>query len=585
MSIFRIIKKFRMILSRHQKLRIMELAVLMVIGGFMEMLSVSLVLPFMNAVMEPEQTMENHYVQIVCNLFGITSARSFLMLVAITLAIVYILKNAFLIFQNNMQYRFVYNNQFRTQCSLLHNYLSRPYEFYLEAKPGEIMRVIGSDTNQTFYLLINLLGLFTELIVSATLLVTIIVISPLLTLSIAAILLVVVALILLVIRPMLRRMSLATQKADAKQNMWLLQSIHGIKEVKVMRKESYFEKNYQENGRITLDSVRKKTILTNFPRYFIEAISMASLFLILAVLIYRGQDLETLVPVVSAIAMAAVRLLPSINRITSSMASAAFGEPMLDKTIENLRDVETYTKKQQSEPVHTSEKVKRLSDAFGFSGVTYCYPNSEQPVLEEADIRIEKGMSIGIVGASGAGKTTAVDILLGLLHLKKGKVTVDGTDIRMDLDGWLSQIGYIPQSIFMLDDSLRANVAFGIDSAEIDEERVWEALEEAALADFVRTLPEGLDTRLGDRGVRLSGGQRQRVGIARALYADPTILFFDEATSALDNETESAIMESIEHLHGNKTMVIIAHRLSTIENCDVIYRVEQGKIRKEEKAG
>lgn len=581
MSLFRILKKFRLILSRHQKIRILQLGVLMVIGGFMEMLSVSLVLPFMNAVMEPEETMQNQYVKLVCDIFGIHSDRSFLMLVAITLAAVYILKNAFLIFQTNIQYRFVYNNQFQTQCRMLHSYLQRPYEYYLEANPGEIMRVIGSDTNQTFYLLINLLSLFSELVVSATLMVTIVIISPLLTLSMAGILLVVVALILLVIRPMLRRMSLATQKADAKQNMWLLQSIHGIKELKVMQKEAYFEKNYQENGRVTMTALRKKNVLTNFPRYFIEAVSMASLFIVLAILIYRGQELEALVPVVSAIAMAAVRLLPSINRITTSLASAAYAEPMLDKTIENLRGMEAYQKELKEDKEKKTGTIMRLREDFGFSDVTFRYPNSELPVLEHSAIRIEKGSSVGIVGASGAGKTTAVDILLGLLRIQNGKVTIDGTDIHMDMDGWLTQIGYIPQSIFMLDDSLRANVAFGVDPDKIDDKKVWKALEEAALGDFVRSLPQGLDTQLGDRGIRLSGGQRQRVGIARALFSDPTILFFDEATSALDNETESAIMESIDHLHGTKTMVIIAHRLSTIEGCDMVYRVEDRKIYRE----
>lgn len=188
---------------------------------------------------------------------------------------------------------------------------------------------------------------------------------------------------------------------------------------------------------------------------------------------------------------------------------------------------------------------------------------------------------MGVVGASGAGKTTAVDILLGLLKPQKGKVLIDGTDISLDMDGWLSEIGYIPQFIFMLDGDIRENVAFGVPEGEIDDDKVWEALEEAALAEFVKSLPDGLNTQIGERGLRLSGGQRQRIGIARALYSDPSILFFDEATSALDNETEAAIMDSINHLHGTKTMVIIAHRLTTIEGCDIVYRVEDGKIRRE----
>ena len=230
--------------------------------------------------------------------------------------------------------------------------------------------------------------------------------------------------------------------------------------------------------------------------------------------------------------------------------------------------------------MNTKGKIT-FNQQIELSNINYQYPTGKTDVLSDACLSIHKGESVGIVGASGSGKTTAVDVLLGLLRPQNGKVLVDGTDIQLDMDGWLKQIGYIPQSIFMLDGDIRENVVFGLPKREIDDVRVWEVLKEAAIDDFVRTLPEGLDTQLGERGVRLSGGQRQRIGIARALYSDPEVLFFDEATSALDNDTEAAIMDSINHLQGSKTMVIIAHRLSTIEGCDHIYRVENGKIEKE----
>ena len=223
----------------------------------------------------------------------------------------------------------------------------------------------------------------------------------------------------------------------------------------------------------------------------------------------------------------------------------------------------------------TSNQSVELSD------ITYSYPNAEHPVLEHANMVIPVGKSVGIVGSSGSGKTTAIDILLGLLSPQEGHVLVDGVDIQQDYSGWLSHLGYIPQMIFMLDDTIRANVAFGIPKENVAEEQVWRALEEAQLKDFVESLPEGLDTTIGERGVRLSGGQRQRIGIARVLYTDPELLIFDEATSALDNETEAAIMESINALHGKKTLVIIAHRLTTIEECDMVYRVENGDIVRE----
>ena len=222
-----------------------------------------------------------------------------------------------------------------------------------------------------------------------------------------------------------------------------------------------------------------------------------------------------------------------------------------------------------------------IHKAITLKDITYAYPNSDKLIFEHADMEIPIGKAVGIVGTTGAGKSTVVDILLGLLNMQGGTVYADDADIRSDYYGWLKNVGYIPQMIFMLDDTIRRNVAFGVPDELISEERVWEVLKEAQLDEFIKTLPEGLDTSIGERGIRLSGGQRQRIGIARSLYNDPDVLIMDEATSALDNDTEAAIIESINRLHGKKTLVIIAHRLQTIENCDMIYRVENGKILKE----
>jgi ABC-type multidrug transport system fused ATPase/permease subunit len=277
--------------------------------------------------------------------------------------------------------------------------------------------------------------------------------------------------------------------------------------------------------------------------------------------------------------MAAVRLMPSVNRMSSALNALSYLEPALDKMVEHLTVAEEWEKNHGQEESSPSARQKiSLNHKVELSDLTYSYPNAESPVLDHANMEITIGKSIGVVGASGAGKTTAIDILLGLLVPQQGQVLADGVDIQEDYEGWLDHIGYIPQMIFMLDDTIRANVAFGIPKEEVDEEQVWRALEEAQLKTFVQSLPDGLDTTIGERGVRLSGGQRQRIGIARALYKNPELLIFDEATSALDNETEAAIMESINALHGRKTLVIIAHRLTTIAECDIVYRVENGKI-------
>ena len=581
MIIHRVLKKFGEILSKHQKIRIAELAVLMVIGGFLETLSVSLIVPFMSAVMDPEEMMSRWYVSWFCDLLNLRSSRSFLIAMAVLLALLYILKNLFLIFQNNVQARFVYNNMFMTQKRLLRNYLSRPYEYFLEIKSGEVLHVIGSDTTSTFNILTTLLSLFSETVVSAALIATLFVISPGITTGIAAILLGTAMVLLRIIRPALRKAGIALGTASAAMNRWMLQSIQGIKEIKIMRKEAFFEENFNREGAVKVEAQRKNQILGALPKYLIEAFSMGAFFIVLAAMIYSGISLEALIPTLSAVAVAALRLLPAVNRIASQIASITYNEPRLDKMLENLKNAETYSRAVPDKIGEKPERIHPLEREIELSEITYQYPTSDTEVLCGASMRVEKGMSVGIVGVSGAGKTTSVDIMLGLLRPRAGSVMIDGTDIRLDKDGWLSQIGYIPQMIFMLDDSIRANVAFGVDPKVIDDEAVWRALKDAALDDFVRTLRDGLDTQLGERGVRLSGGQRQRIGIARALYTNPSVLVFDEATSALDNETESAIMESVNDLRGRKTMIIIAHRLTTIENCDVVYRVEAGKITRE----
>jgi ABC-type multidrug transport system fused ATPase/permease subunit len=307
---------------------------------------------------------------------------------------------------------------------------------------------------------------------------------------------------------------------------------------------------------------------------------MAGLLGYILVLIVSGADVSGMVSLFAAFGIAAMRLLPAASRINNQMTSMAFNEPFFFNVSDNLIEETSDENTDISYAVVAKEKLPVTRDVR-LDHITYHYPNSDKLIFDDASVTFPIGKSIGIVGASGAGKTTVIDILLGLLNLQGGRVLADDVDIKTHYREWLANVGYIPQMIFLLDADIRKNVAFGIPDEEIDEEKLWHALKEAQLDEFIKTLPEGVNTGIGERGIRLSGGQRQRIGIARALYNDPEVLILDEATSALDNDTEAAIMESVNRLHGKKTLIIIAHRLQTIEKCDMVYRVEDGKITKE----
>lgn len=576
----RVLKKFSILLDKKQKNRLGILFFMMLIGAFLEVLGVSLMLPLVTAIMQGDIIESNALVRQVCDFLNITTHRSFVLVCIFALIAVFVIKDLFLILQYYVQGRFVYKNRFSTQRQLLHAFMLRPYEYYLNAQTGEIVRIVSTDVNQTFQLLTTLLSFATESIVAFALIITVFVVEPMMTLFIAVTMGVTMLVVAKFVKPILRREGKSLQQNVAITNKWLLQAVTGIKEVKVTNKEAFFEESYNKSGRLVVQSERWKYVLDNIPRLLIEAVCVCSMLALIAIMICTGRDVQSLIPSIGAFAMAAVKLMPSANRIVSAMNSVAYFEPALDKTLENIKILKEV--EEEIKTIDNRENIElTVKKEITLSNISYKYPNSEKYVLREANMSIPVGKSIGIVGASGAGKTTAVDIILGLLEPQEGQILADGKDVMKNYAKWLSCIAYIPQTIFMMDDTIRANVAFGLKRDEQSDEQVWHALEEAQLADFVRGLPQGLDTTIGERGVRLSGGQRQRIGIARALYTNPELLIFDEATSALDNETEVAIMESINRLQGKKTMIIIAHRLQTIAGCDMVYRVSDGKIERE----
>ncbi len=575
-------KKLFGIFESRQQHQIFLLGIMMLIGGIMESLSVSLMLPVITAIMNSDTWNEASYVQTLCDIFHITEQRSYVELLLVALIAVFIIKNAYLLFMYRVQYTFITKNRIRMQRKLMHSYLQKPYEFFLNVSSGEIVRIITNDTNQTFTLLSTVMGFYTELIVAIVLGITIFVLSPIIGVSMVVILLIEVIVIARIVKPLLKYRGDNQRIESAASNKWMLQSINGIKSIKVANRQDFFEEKYGVHADRGAIYERSFNIWSQVPRLTIEAFTITGVIFMLLVFVIAGVDLATLIPQLSAFVVAAVRLLPSANRISTAINQVPYYEGALDNLIITMTS-ERVTEETEEGLTIDSDTLPSITFDYDlvFNQVTFSYPDGVAPVLDHADMQILPGQSIGVVGTSGAGKTTAIDIMLGLLMPQSGQVLVDGVDIHDNINGWRKLLGYIPQSIFLMDDTIRENVAFGMHSDQIDDEQVWRALRDAQLEDMVRALPEQLDAKIGEAGVRISGGQRQRLGIARALYNNPDILVFDEATSALDNETEAAIMESIDNLKGRKTLVIIAHRLSTIENCDVVYRVGDGKIVRE----
>ena len=580
----KIYRKMMILLDKQHKRKMVLLVFLMLIGGVLETLGVSMVYPVMNVVMEENEVEKHEYLQVICNVFRIDNTRDLTIFVMVGLVLVFAVKNAFLFLQQKIQLKFVYTNQFATSRRMMINFMQRPYEYYLNADTAVIQRSITSDVNNMYGLILALLQLISEGIVFVCLAAASIARDVWMSLTVTVLLVIVLLIIKCILKPIMKKAGEENQEYYSGLFKWIEQSVLGIKEIKIVNRENYFINEYSKCGAGYVSAVQRYNLYNATPRLLIETVAIAGMVLYMLVRLLQGTQVEDIMPQLTVLAVAAMRLIPCANRINNHLTSIAYFEPFFmgvsDNLQEEIRDEsidyneETYRKKVDVEKLDIQNEII-------LKNITYKYPNTDVLIFDNAEMTIPIGSAVGIVGTSGAGKTTIVDILLGLLRIEKGSILADGVEVREHYASWLKNIGYIPQMIFMLDSTIRKNVAFGCPDEDIDDDKVWEALKEAQLDEFVRGLPDGLDTSIGERGIRLSGGQRQRIGIARALFEDPEVLVLDEATSALDNETEAAIMDSINRLHGRKTLIIIAHRLQTIEKCDMVYRVENGKMVRE----
>ncbi len=579
-----LLQKIAYLFDKRQRLQLGGLAVMILIGGILETLSVSMMVPLVQAIMEPEKILQNHYVVRIMEFLHIriSSGRELIMLILGSMITLFIVKNLYLLLQTYVQNTFVTRNRNRMISRVMREFLNRPYEEYLGADIPTVFRLTDSDIPNAFQLILVMIQMVTEIVVAVSICVVLVVESPSMTIFCGATFLGMTLIITKVLKPRLNEIGRRNQTIQSRIAKWRIQSIYGLKDVKVLHREEFFVRNYYESGAIGANVARNYAVMNNTPRLLIETVFIVAVLSFIMIYMTRGGDISALFQQLTTFAVAAVRVMPATNRINTYLSEIAYTQPCLDYLYENLTEsmkLDVNGSVTGLDGAETEDKPSlELTDKIVLDHISFTYPNTDKPIFTDAHMEVKKGQSVGIMGPSGAGKSTIVDILLGLLHVQAGTITCDGKNIFDNYASWLGHIGYIPQSIYLIDESIRDNIAFGIDADKIDDRRIWEVLEEAQLKEFVEELPEGLETTIGDRGVRISGGQRQRLGIARALYHDPEILVFDEATSALDGDTEQAVMEAVNSFHGRKTMVIIAHRLNTIAKCDVIYKVENGKI-------
>lgn len=567
-----VLKIFR-ILDPDQRRGALRLLGMMMIGMVLEMLGVGLVVPAIALMTRRDFTEQNPYLHSMVERLGNPSQEELVLGAIGALVIVYLVKTLFLGALAWRQSRFAFQAQARMSKKLFSRYLTQPYIFHVQHNSAQLLQNLTTEIGffASHALLPGML-LAVEVFVLCGIGALLVWVEPLGALVVCVVVGMASWLFYRLTKTRLARWGRARQLHEGMRLQQIQQGLGGVKDVKMLGREADFLARFESHNTANAKVLERLSTLQQIPRLWLELLAVAGLALLVLSMVAQHRSLETFAPTLGLFAAAAFRLMPSMNRVLTSLQALRYGRPVVDLLYREFAESDV------GESPRGDTLFPQFCTEIRFSGTSYCYPGCLEPALDKLSLRIGAGEMIGLIGSSGSGKSTLVDIMLGLLAPSSGAVEVDGRNIADNLRHWQRQIGYVPQSIYLTDDSLRRNVAFGVPDEDIDEGAVLRAISLAQLDEFVSSLPTGLDSFVGERGVRLSGGQRQRIGIARALYNDPPVLVLDEATSALDTETEAAVIDAVNTLRRTRTIVIIAHRLSTVQQCDRVYRLERGHL-------
>ena len=558
------------LLPRKSRLAMPVLMLMVLLGTFIEALGIGLVIPVMTTISKGGTGSSSSILEPIFDRLGIRSISTMVGASVLLLGAAFLVKNIYMLFLYWRQERFLNAVSQYLASTLFKSFLRRPYTFYLQRNSSELLDVVQEEVRMTVGLISGFMALMTEFLVGGSVAGLMFFTEPVAAAATMCVLIFGTMIYTRVTKPRMRYFGQLRQKIEPPRTRFLLQGFGGVKDVQVLGRRDYFSTQFEKQNLLVQDAQLKSRILRTAVPMWTEMLAMSGLIVVIWVMIWQGRTPERIIPLLGLFVIATWRFVPSINKVVNLVNSIRYSLPAVGSLYNEFEYIKKHSKIVKTQAVFT--------DKIEMCKLTFSYANTPAPSLRDVNIVVCKGETVGFIGPSGAGKSTLVDVILGLLSPSSGELLVDGVNMHEHNIEWQSTIGYVAQSIYLIDDTIRRNVAFGIAEHEIDEDALERALRSAQLWDFVQGLPDKTHSIVGERGIRVSGGQRQRIGIARALYHEPQVLVLDEATSSLDIETETEVMSAIRGLQGFKTILIVAHRLSTVQHCDRVYKIEDATI-------
>ena len=564
------LKKINFLITKRQRKGLVILIFLLFAGMIFELFGLGILLPVLTIITDPNLIDTNIYLVKFAEIFELEKHSDFIMFALISLIVFYLIKTVFLVILSFIQNRFLSNVISETAKTLFSKYLSLPYDFFLKRNSSSLIKNFQVELHNYWNFWVALLALLTETLFLISFVAVLIYIEPIGAISTGIFLGIISISIYQITKSKLKLWGLKREESDIIISQTLTETFGSIKDIMLLDKSIFFKNIFNDSMSLKTRVWSNNATISQFPKFFFEFLAVLSLAIFIILQLYQGKDVKIIIPILGVFVASTFKIIPSLNRILSSFQTLKFNHPSIEIYYNELKIPHQNFENKAETNIPFNQSIEIVDLSFGFD-------KSASLVLKELKLIIDKGEKIGIVGSSGSGKSTLVDLLMGLYPPLKGEIKYDGKDIFENLISWQKNIGYVPQDIFLLDDSIKNNICFGITNSEIDEDKLQKAIYDSQLLDFINNLEKGIETKVGERGVQISGGQRQRIGIARALYNNPNILILDEATSALDNETEKEIINSVKNLK-DKTVIMIAHRLTTLVDCDRVYELVDGSL-------